>query len=186
MTASAITFDDVSFAYDGPAVLEEGTVEIAAGDGVNRAVGGFRDHGRLTSATGGATVSLKGRQIPESLDLQRTLRAMCDAGIESVAMEVSSHGVALGRIEGCRFRVGALTNVSQDHLDFHGSMDRYLATKLDFFRRFLAADAVAVVNVDDATAPRFEAAAQEAGARACCACRATRRPRPRSRSSPRG
>jgi UDP-N-acetylmuramoyl-L-alanyl-D-glutamate--2,6-diaminopimelate ligase len=102
---------------------------------------------------------------PESLDLQRTLRAMCDAGIGSVAMEISSHGVALGRITGCRFRVGAFTNVSQDHLDFHGSMDRYLATKLDFFRCFLAADAVAVVNVDDATAERFEAAAQEAGAR---------------------
>ena len=66
---------------------------------------------------------------PESLDLQRTLRAMCTAGIETVAMEVSSHGLALGRVEGCRFRVAAMTNLSQDHLDFHETMEAYLDAK---------------------------------------------------------
>ncbi|MEN8181138.1 MAG: UDP-N-acetylmuramoyl-L-alanyl-D-glutamate--2,6-diaminopimelate ligase [Myxococcota bacterium] len=102
---------------------------------------------------------------PESIDLQRTLRAMLDRGIEAVAMEVSSHGVALGRIDGCRFAIVACTNVTQDHLDFHRTMEEYLDTKLQFFRRFLAPDGLAVVNADDASAAAFEAAAKEAGAR---------------------
>jgi UDP-N-acetylmuramoyl-L-alanyl-D-glutamate--2,6-diaminopimelate ligase len=102
---------------------------------------------------------------PESLELQRTLRSMLDARVEAVVMEVSSHGVALGRIEGCRFRVGAFTNVTQDHLDFHGTMDEYLAAKLRFFRCHLAPASVAVLNADDPSASAFEAAAKEAGAR---------------------
>ena len=102
---------------------------------------------------------------PESIDLQRTLRAMLDAGMEAVAMEVSSHGVALGRIDGSRFAVAACTNVTQDHLDFHGTMEDYLGAKVDFFRRYLAPEGLAVVNADDGSAGAFEAAAKEAGAR---------------------
>ncbi len=102
---------------------------------------------------------------PESLELQRTLRHMLDRSVDAVAMEVSSHGIALGRIAGCRFAVAALTNVTQDHLDFHGSMEFYLASKLDLFRQHLAADGAAVVNADDPQAPAFEAAAKDAGAR---------------------
>jgi UDP-N-acetylmuramoyl-L-alanyl-D-glutamate--2,6-diaminopimelate ligase len=102
---------------------------------------------------------------PESIDLQRTLRSMLDAGIDAVAMEVSSHGVALGRVDGSRFAVAACTNVTQDHLDFHGTMEDYLETKLDFFRRYLAPGSLAVVNADDGSAGAFEAAAKEAGAR---------------------
>ena len=59
---------------------------------------------------------------PESLELQRTLRMMRNEQIDSVVMEVSSHGLELGRVEGCAFRVAAFTNLSQDHLDFHGDM----------------------------------------------------------------
>jgi UDP-N-acetylmuramoyl-L-alanyl-D-glutamate--2,6-diaminopimelate ligase len=110
---------------------------------------------------------------PESLELQRTLRHMLDRDLDAVAMEVSSHGVALGRIDGCRFAAAALTNVSQDHLDFHGTMEDYVDAKLEFFRRFLGRHALAVVNADDATAPDFEAAAKEAGARVL---RVSRRP----------
>jgi UDP-N-acetylmuramoyl-L-alanyl-D-glutamate--2,6-diaminopimelate ligase len=62
---------------------------------------------------------------PESLDLQRTLRRMRNRGVEDVVMEVSSHGLELGRVEGCRFDVGAVSNVTQEHLDFHGTMDAY-------------------------------------------------------------
>ncbi len=102
---------------------------------------------------------------PESLDLQRTLRAMRTRAVDAVAMEVSSHGVAMGRIDGCRFAVAAFTNVTQDHLDFHGTMDAYLASKTTFFRNHLDGDGVAVVNADDDSAPAFEEAARAAGAR---------------------
>jgi UDP-N-acetylmuramoyl-L-alanyl-D-glutamate--2,6-diaminopimelate ligase len=102
---------------------------------------------------------------PESLDLQRTLRAMRTAGVDVVSIEVSSHGLELGRVEGCRFAVAALTNVSQDHLDFHETMDAYVESKLRLFRDHLAEGAAAVVNVDDARAPEFLRAARDAGAR---------------------
>ncbi len=110
---------------------------------------------------------------PESLDLQQVLRAMRTHSVVAVVMEVSSHGLELGRVHGCRFQVGAITNVTQDHLDFHGSMDAYLESKLLLFRDHLAPDGIAVVNLDDPTAPRSLAAAQEAGARVI---RATRQP----------
>jgi len=102
---------------------------------------------------------------PESLDLQRTLRAMREARVDTVVMEVSSHGLELGRVDGCQFSVGAFTNLTQDHLDFHGDMDAYLASKALLFRRYLAAGGAAVLNVDDAASPCFEAAARSAGAR---------------------
>ncbi len=101
---------------------------------------------------------------PESLDLQRTLRAMRNERIDVAVMEVSSHGLELGRVAGCAFRVAAFTNLSQDHLDFHGSMDAYLASKARLFRDHLADDAVAVVNIDDPAAARLIDVARAAGA----------------------
>jgi len=102
---------------------------------------------------------------PESLDLQRTLRSMRTHGVEAVVMEVSSHGLELGRVEGCRFEVGAFTNLTQDHLDFHGTMDAYLASKTMLFERHLRPGGGAVVNADDPAAGAFEAAARKARAR---------------------
>lgn len=102
---------------------------------------------------------------PESLDLQRTLRNMRTAQIESVVMEVSSHGLELGRVAGCRFRVAAFTNLTQDHLDFHGDMEAYGASKTRLFRDHLVPGGTAVINVDDASAGRFLDAARDAGAR---------------------
>jgi UDP-N-acetylmuramoyl-L-alanyl-D-glutamate--2,6-diaminopimelate ligase len=102
---------------------------------------------------------------PESLDLQRTLRTMRTEQIDTVVMEVSSHGLELGRVEGCAFRVAAFTNLSQDHLDFHGSMDAYLVSKARLFRDHLAPGAVAVVNIDDASAEKVISIAGEAGAK---------------------
>ena len=101
---------------------------------------------------------------PESLDLQRTLRAMCNAQIDATVMEVSSHGLELGRVDGCAFKVAAFTNLSQDHLDFHGSMDAYLASKARLFKDHLAPGAVAVVNVDDPAAEKLIGIASGAGA----------------------
>ncbi|HEY5656430.1 MAG TPA: UDP-N-acetylmuramoyl-L-alanyl-D-glutamate--2,6-diaminopimelate ligase [Myxococcota bacterium] len=102
---------------------------------------------------------------PESLDLQRTLRAMRSARVDAVAMEVSSHGLELGRVDGCLFSVGAFTNLTQDHLDFHGDMDAYRASKALLFQRYLAEGGAAVLNRDDAASPFFAAAARSAGAR---------------------
>jgi UDP-N-acetylmuramoyl-L-alanyl-D-glutamate--2,6-diaminopimelate ligase len=101
---------------------------------------------------------------PESLDLQRTLRAMCNAQVDSAVMEVSSHGLELGRVGGCRFRIAAFTNLSQDHLDFHGSMDAYLASKTRLFRDHLAPDATAVINVDDPASEKVIDIARSGGA----------------------
>ncbi len=108
---------------------------------------------------------------PESLELQRCLRAMHNAGVRTVAMEISSHGLALGRVAGCKFGVAAFTNLSQDHLDFHGDMDAYLESKLELFRSYLAEGASAVINVDDARAEAFCEAADAVGARVIRASR---------------
>jgi UDP-N-acetylmuramoyl-L-alanyl-D-glutamate--2,6-diaminopimelate ligase len=102
---------------------------------------------------------------PESLDLQRTLRNMCTRGVETVVMEVSSHGLELGRVEGCRFDIAAVGNVTQDHLDFHGTMDSYRESKALLFSRHQPDGAIAVVNLDDPSAEDFTAAAQRAGSR---------------------
>jgi UDP-N-acetylmuramoyl-L-alanyl-D-glutamate--2,6-diaminopimelate ligase len=102
---------------------------------------------------------------PESLDLQSTLRNMCTRNVESVVMEVSSQGLELERVRGCEFSVVAATNVTQDHLDFHGNMEAYLASKCLLFDRYLDPDGTAVVNLDDASAPNFTAAARSRGAR---------------------
>ena len=71
---------------------------------------------------------------PEATDLQRLFRRMVDGGAEIVACEVSSHALALGRVEETRFAVGAFTNLSQDHLDFHGGMEEYFAAKAALLR----------------------------------------------------
>jgi UDP-N-acetylmuramoyl-L-alanyl-D-glutamate--2,6-diaminopimelate ligase len=84
---------------------------------------------------------------PEAIDLQRTLRDMVEAGNRSCAMEASSHASELHRLDRVSFSVLVFTNLSQDHLDFHGSMERYFAAK----RRLFAAEPrpAAAVNVDD-------------------------------------
>jgi UDP-N-acetylmuramoyl-L-alanyl-D-glutamate--2,6-diaminopimelate ligase len=84
------------------------------------------------------------RTTPEAIDLQRTFRQMLDAGDRSCAMEATSHGSELGRLDGVRFDALAFTNLSQDHLDFHGSMDRYFAAKRRLFTEHEPAPAAAV------------------------------------------
>jgi len=90
---------------------------------------------------------------PESLDLQRILAEMRRQGVSHVALEVSSHAVDLDRIHGCQFDIGVFTNLTQDHLDYHGDMARYWACKKKFFTDHLSAGpkkekAVAVVCAD--------------------------------------
>src|SRR6476659_10114879 len=86
-----------------------------------------------------------GLNTPESIDLQRLFREMLDAGNRSCVMEATSMASVKGRLEGTRFAVLVFTNLTQDHLDFHGTMDQYFDAK----RRLFAQAARAVVNVGD-------------------------------------
>ena len=87
------------------------------------------------------------RTTPEASDLQRLLDQMVGAGVDVAAIEVSSHALALNRVDGTWFAVGAFTNLMRDHLDFHGDMDTYFATKRELFSS--ARVERAVVAVDD-------------------------------------
>jgi UDP-N-acetylmuramyl-tripeptide synthetase len=102
---------------------------------------------------------------PESLDLQRTLRDMRTRGVDAAVMEVSSHGLELSRVDGCKYDVAAFTNLTQDHLDFHTDMTRYRDAKLRLFREHLAEGAGAAINLDDPSSSHFVEAARQAGAR---------------------
>ncbi|MDD2628134.1 MAG: UDP-N-acetylmuramoyl-L-alanyl-D-glutamate--2,6-diaminopimelate ligase [Clostridia bacterium] len=82
---------------------------------------------------------------PESLDLQKLLKEMVDAGMEYVVMEVSSHALELKRVYGIHFIVGLFTNLSKDHLDFHETMDSYLKAKAKLFKEC----DFAIINADD-------------------------------------
>lgn len=96
------------------------------------------------------------RTTPESLELQALFARMRDAGCTHVVMEVSSHAVTLERIGGIRFNVAAFTNLTEDHLDFHKTMDAYCDAKAELFRRCDKA----VINADDSFFGRIEQAAQ--------------------------
>jgi UDP-N-acetylmuramoyl-L-alanyl-D-glutamate--2,6-diaminopimelate ligase len=87
------------------------------------------------------------RTTPEAIDLQRTFRELLDAGNRSVAMEASSHAAALHRLDRVRFDALVFTNLTQDHLDFHGTMEEYFAAKRRLFVG--AAPPPAAVNVGD-------------------------------------
>lgn len=91
---------------------------------------------------------------PESVELQSTLREFVGMGARSVVMEVSSHALEQHRVDGCLFDVGAFTNLTRDHLDYHLDMESYFASKARLFSELLAPDDVkplrrAVINIDD-------------------------------------
>lgn len=96
---------------------------------------GLRAAGRTTGLIGTVETRIAGERLasafttPEAPDLQALLAVMVEDGVTDVSMEVSSHALALGRVNGTRFAVGAFTNLSQDHLDFHRDMEEYFAAK---------------------------------------------------------
>ncbi|GHU88699.1 UDP-N-acetylmuramoyl-L-alanyl-D-glutamate--2,6-diaminopimelate ligase [Clostridia bacterium] len=73
------------------------------------------------------------RTTPDALSLNKILRQMVDAGITHCVMEVSSHALELGRVDGIRYKAGCFTNLTRDHLDFHGDMESYFAAKMKLF-----------------------------------------------------
>jgi UDP-N-acetylmuramoyl-L-alanyl-D-glutamate--2,6-diaminopimelate ligase len=104
----------------------------------------------------GTEVREAARTTPESSDLQALLRQMIARGNRSCVMEVSSHALALRRVDGLRFAAGVFTNLTRDHLDFHADMEAYFAAKRRLFE-MLPADAPGVINADDARAPALTA-----------------------------
>jgi len=99
--------------------------------------------GTIESRVGGER-RLAIRTTPEAIDVQRTFREMLDAGDRSCAMEATSHGSELGRLDRAHFSALVFTNLSQDHLDFHGTMERYFEAKR---RLFLQGEPPAAINV---------------------------------------
>src|SRR5688572_6005137 len=101
------------------------------------------------------------RTTPEAIDLQRTFREMLDAGDRSVALEASSHASVLHRLDRVRFDALVFTNLTQDHLDYHGTMEEYFAAKRRLFVG--AAPPPAAVNIGDAWGRQLAEELEDAG-----------------------
>lgn len=117
--------------------------------------------GTIARRAGGKTTKTH-FTTPESDDVAAFMRLAVDSGDERVVMEVSSHGLAMDRVLGVRFAVAAFTNLSQDHLDYHGSMVEYAAAKERLF--FEHDPRISVVNVDDAHGATLAARLSGSGA----------------------
>jgi UDP-N-acetylmuramoyl-L-alanyl-D-glutamate--2,6-diaminopimelate ligase len=107
----------------------------------------------------GARLVEASRTTPESSDLQALFQEMVDEGCSHAVMEVSSHSLQLKRVHGCSFQVAVFTNLTRDHLDFHGDMDSYFAAKRRLFDTYLSESGHAVINADDDRAGALKAVA---------------------------
>jgi UDP-N-acetylmuramoyl-L-alanyl-D-glutamate--2,6-diaminopimelate ligase len=85
---------------------------------------------------------------PDPIEMHRTLDRLAGEGVSHLAIEASSHGLDQRRLDGLRLAVGAFTNISRDHLDYHGTPEAYLAAKLRLFTTLMAPGTAAVINVD--------------------------------------
>ncbi len=127
--------------------------------------------GRRTGSLGTISTRFAGREVaallttPESVDLHANLRMMRDAGVDHAALEVSSHSLEAGRVRGLRFAAAAFTNLTQDHLDFHGDMETYARAKQRLFEPELLAGP-AILPLRDPLLGRLRATA-EAGGQPC-------------------
>jgi UDP-N-acetylmuramoyl-L-alanyl-D-glutamate--2,6-diaminopimelate ligase len=125
--------------------------------------------GATTGLIGTVETRMRGRHVPsafttpEAPDLQALLAAMVEEGVTHAAMEVSSHALAQGRVDGTAYAVGAFTNLSAEHLDFHPTMEDYFAAKR---RLFDGRSGAHVVCVDDAWGARLAADLREGNPRA--------------------
>ncbi|MDX6669992.1 MAG: UDP-N-acetylmuramoyl-L-alanyl-D-glutamate--2,6-diaminopimelate ligase [Solirubrobacteraceae bacterium] len=126
------------------AMLEAGDRSCGLIGTIKRTIGG-QDHPSV-------------RTTPEAIELQRDLREMVSRGDRACVVEVSSHGLALHRCDGMTFAAALLTNLTHEHLDFHGDMESYFQAK----RRLFEGDAAPVVNVDDPYGARLARALDHA------------------------
>ncbi|WP_256760241.1 UDP-N-acetylmuramoyl-L-alanyl-D-glutamate--2,6-diaminopimelate ligase [Cohnella sp. WQ 127256] len=117
--------------------------------------------GTIETRFGGQSLPMSGT-TPDVLELEQIMHAMVDAGTERCVMEVSSHALEQGRVKGCSFRTAVFTNLTQDHLDYHGTMEAYEAAKGLFFSRLgnsysdnAEERTFVVLNSDDEASARF-------------------------------
>jgi UDP-N-acetylmuramoyl-L-alanyl-D-glutamate--2,6-diaminopimelate ligase len=113
--------------------------------------------GTIEYSTGDAVIEAP-RTTPESPDLQHLIREMRDGDCRAMVMEVSSHGLAQHRVTGVSFDVGIFTNLTQDHLDYHRSMDAYFEAKRALFEQIdhdIRKKGVAIINADDVYGDRL-------------------------------
>lgn len=131
---------------------------------------GLRAAGKRVGLIGTVGVRIDGEDVPSALTtpeapaLQELLAEMVQRGVDTVVMEVSSHALALNRVDGTCFAVGAFTNLSRDHLDFHSDMEDYFATKARLFQRDSPQRAQrSVICVDDDAGRAMAQLARDAG-----------------------
>ncbi|WJV28995.1 UDP-N-acetylmuramoyl-L-alanyl-D-glutamate--2,6-diaminopimelate ligase [Rossellomorea sp. AcN35-11] len=108
----------------------------------------------------GDELQISHNTTPDSLTLQQTFKRFCDKGVRSAVMEVSSHALDQGRVQGCDYDIAVFTNLTQDHLDYHKSMDDYRNAKGLLFSQlgntyFKKTPKYAIINKDDAAADYF-------------------------------
>lgn len=94
----------------------------------------------------GDKIFVSSRTTPEALDLQSLFKEMADNNVDYAVMEVSSHSLELGRVEGCNFKIGVFTNLTQDHLDFHKTIENYRNAKK---KLFYMTNGINIINIDD-------------------------------------
>jgi UDP-N-acetylmuramoyl-L-alanyl-D-glutamate--2,6-diaminopimelate ligase len=103
-----------------------------------------------TTGIEGAWSAPSSHTTPDAITLQKLLAAAAQGGVTHAAMEASSHGIDQRRLDGVRLKAAGFTNLTQDHLDYHGTMAAYFEAKAQLFTRLLPEDGVAVVNLDGA------------------------------------
>ena len=102
---------------------------------------------------------------PDPIALHRVLAELSEDGIDHLALEASSHGLAQYRLDGVRVAAAAFTNVTRDHMDYHADSDAYFTAKASLFERVMAADGTAVLNADDARVAQLAARCRARGQR---------------------
>jgi UDP-N-acetylmuramoyl-L-alanyl-D-glutamate--2,6-diaminopimelate ligase len=117
-------------------------------DGPNGRSASIGTLGVLVGSEGTPQPGGAGLTTPGPIELQRVLRALVDAGVRTVAMEVSSHSLDQRRVDGLSFISAVFTNLTRDHLDYHGTMDAYVAAKARLVE-YLTPDGTTVINADD-------------------------------------
>jgi UDP-N-acetylmuramoyl-L-alanyl-D-glutamate--2,6-diaminopimelate ligase len=100
---------------------------------------------------------------PDPVELHRSLDALAGDGVSHLAIEASSHGLDQHRLDGLHLAAAAFTNITRDHLDYHGNFDTYFAAKLQLFEELLPSGAAAIINVDHEHAESVTSAAQARG-----------------------
>jgi UDP-N-acetylmuramoyl-L-alanyl-D-glutamate--2,6-diaminopimelate ligase len=158
----------VAAAFFGHPSREVGVVGITGTDG-KTTTSFILDHllrtaGATTGMIGTVAIRIGDREdlhaarqtTPESSDVQRYLRQMADAGVDWAVVEATSHGLAMFRLDHVEFRAGAVTNITHEHLDFHGTVENYRRAKAILLERVAARGGLVVSNADDAGARAVE------------------------------